>query len=105
MNSNGEKQMSVQEAYSMAQKIIAKAKADALSAYNRAFSDFQRKHGFIARREECDYEHHGNSWRHMKTYIAADGASFHECVQYPATEYGLRVEYWSDDALSTITYL
>jgi hypothetical protein len=97
--------MSVQEAYSTARKIIAKAREDALSAYNSAFSDFQRKHGFFTHRKECDYEHHGDSWRHLKTYTAPDGACFYECVQYPATEYGLRVEYWSDDARSVIAYL
>ena len=78
---------------------------EALAAYNKAFSDFQRKHGFYTSREERDYEHHGDGWRHMKTYTAPDGANFYEVVQYPAQEYGLRVEYWSDDAVSTIAYL
>ena len=41
----------------------------------------------------------------QKTYTAPDGANFYEVVQYPAQEYGLRVEYWSEDDTSTITYL
>ena len=97
--------VSVQEAYAIARQLIAQAKANALAAYNKAFSDFQRKHGFFISRKECDYEHHGDGWRHMKTYTAPDGANFYEVVQYPAQEYGLRVEYWSDDATSTIAYL
>jgi hypothetical protein len=97
--------VSVQEAFAIARQLIAQAKANALAAYNKAFSDFQRKHGFYTSREERDYEHHGDSWRHLKTYTAPDGACFYECVQYPATEYGLRVEYWSDDARSVIAYL
>lgn len=97
--------VSVQEAFAIARQLIAQAKANALAAYNKAFSDFQRKHGFYTSREERDYEHHGDGWRHMKTYTAPDGANFYEVVQYPAQEYGLRVEYWSDDAASTIAYL
>lgn len=97
--------VSVQEAFAMARQLIAQARANALSAYNKAFSDFQRKHGFFTRRDERDYEHHGDGWRHMKTYTAPDGANFYEVVQYPEQEYGLRVEYWSDDAASTIAYL
>lgn len=97
--------VSVQEAYAIARQLIAQAKANALSAYNKAFSDFQRKHGFFTHRDERDYEHCGDGWRHMKTYTAPDGANFYEVVQFPAQEYGLRVEYWSDDATSTIAYL
>ena len=97
--------ISVQEAFAISRQLIAKAKANALSAYNKAFSDFQRKHGFFTRREERDCEHHGDGWRHMKTYTAPDGANFYEVVQYPAQEHGLRVEYWSDDDTSTVTYL
>lgn len=97
--------VSVQEAFAIARQLIAQAKANALAAYNKAFSDFQRKHGFFTRLDERDYEHHGDGWRHMKTYTAPGGANFYEVVQYPAQEYGLRVEYWSDDAASTIAHL
>ena len=97
--------ISIQEAFAISRQLIAQAKANALAAYNKAFSDFQRKHGFCESRKERDYEYHGDGWRHMKTYTAPDGANFYEVVQYPAQEYGLRVEYWSDDDTSTITYL
>lgn len=97
--------ISVQEAFAISRQLIAKSKANALSAYNQAFLDFQRKHGFFTSREERDYEYHGDGWRHMKTYTSPDGANFYEVVQYPEQEYGLRVEYWSDDDTSTVTYL
>ena len=68
-------------------------------------ADFMQKHGCIESKTEKDYEHHGDGWRRMKTYTAKDGANFYEVTQFPSTEYGLRVEYWSDDAKSVITYL
>ena len=97
--------MTVQEAYELAARTIAQAKDDAFNNHTAAFADFIRKHGAIERREENDYEHHGDGWRRMKTYTAKDGAHFYEVTQFPSTDMGLRVEYWSDDFKSIITYL
>lgn len=97
--------MTVQEAYELAAGIIAQAKNGAFNNRSAAFADFIRKHGAIERREENDYEHHGDNWCRMKTYTAEDGAHFYEVTQFPSTDMGLRVEYWSDDFKSIITYL
>lgn len=108
--------MTVQEAYAegqnaieaakrKAQQMLAQAKHEAWEAWQVAYADFMRKHGCIESKTEKDYEHHGDGWRRMKTYAAKDGANFYEVTQFPSTEYGLRVEYWSDDAKSVITYL
>lgn len=108
--------MTVQEAYDKGQNAIeaakrtaqltlAQAKHEAWEAWQVAYADFTRKHGCIESKTEQDYEHHGDGWRRMKTYTAKDGANFYEVTQFPPTEYGLRVEYWSDDAKSVITYL
>ena len=110
------RKMTVQEAYAegqnaieaaklKAQQTLAQAKHEAWEVWQAAHADFMRKHGCIESKTEKDYEHHGDGWRRIKTYTAKDGANFYEVTQFPSTEYGLRVEYWSDDANSVITYL
>ena len=108
--------MTIQEAYAKGQNAIeaakraaqltlAQAKYESWEAWQAALEDFIRKHGCIESKTEQDYEQHGDGWRRMKTYTANDGANFYEVTQYPSTEYGLRVEFWSDDATSVITYV
>ena len=98
-------QNAIENAKRCARLTIEQAKHEAWEAWQAAFADFVRKHGSIENKSEQDYEHHGYGWRRMKTYTAKDGANFYEVTQFPSTEYGLRVEYWSDDARSVFTYL
>lgn len=73
--------------------------------WRAAYVDFIRKHRPVESITEQDYEHHGDGWCSMKTFTAQDGAKFFEVTRFPRTEYGLRVEFWSDDAKSVIVYL
>jgi hypothetical protein len=99
-------QNDIEAAIRTAQLMLVQAQHEAWEAWQASFEDFLLKHGCIeSRTEKDDYENHGDSWRRMKTYTAADGATFCEVTQFPSTEYGLRVEYWSDDAKSVITYV
>lgn len=97
--------MDIREAFDKAREIVATAIREAAEKYNRDFGDFAKAHGGIIGRTECDYEHHGDGWRRMKTYTAKDGANFYEVTQFPATKYGLLVEYWSYDCNSQFVYL
>jgi hypothetical protein len=76
-----------------------------LEAWQAAYDDFVRKHRCIESITVKDIKHHGDSWSRLRTYTAKDGANFYEIIQFPITEYGLRVEFWSDDAKSVIFYL
>ena len=97
-------QNAIEAAKRTAQLTLAQAKNEAFLEWQAACADFMRKHGCIESKTEQDYEHHGDGWRRMKTYTAKDGANFYEVTQFPSTEYGLRVEYWSDDVKAVITY-
>jgi hypothetical protein len=99
-------QNAIEAAKRAAQLMLAQAQHESWEAWQAAFEDFMGKHGCIESKTEKDYfEHHGDSWRRMKTYTAKDGLNFYEVTQFPSTEYGLRVEYWSDGAKSVITYV
>lgn len=108
--------MTIQEAYDKGQNAIEDAKRaaqltlshaqhEAWDAWQAAYVGFIRKHGCIESKTEKDYETYGDGWRRMKTYTAKDGANFFEVKQFPSTKYGVRVEYWSDDIKSVITYV
>ena len=108
--------MTIQEAYEKATEIKAKAEAEAKQIIKEAKSDayrkhledfkaFQKRHGEIIDRDELDYNISKCGWQHGKTYVAKDGATFHEVTFYPASEMGLKMEYWSRDQKSVIIYL
>ena len=108
--------MTVQEAYAKGQNDIDAAKRaaqlslvqaqhEALEAWQAAYADFVRKHGCIESKTVKDIKHHGDRWSMLITYTAKDGANFYEVTQFTSTQYGVRVEYWSDDVKSVITYV
>jgi hypothetical protein len=107
--------MTIQEAYDKGQNAIeaaklaaqltlAQAKHESWEAWQAAYVDFMRKHGCIESKTVKDFNH-CDGWNRMRTYTAKDGANFFEVKQFPSTKYGVRVEYWSDDEKSVITYL
>lgn len=73
--------------------------------WKAAYVDFVRKHGCIESITVKDIKHHGDRWSRRRTNTAKDGANFYEIMQFPSTECGLRVEFWSDDVKSVIVYL
>lgn len=97
--------MTVQEAYKAAQKMIDKAKGEAMALKDSQFRQFAKKHGGVKRVEEMDFNHTKDSWMHQKQYIMNDNANWYETIFYPESEMGLRIEYWSDDQKTTTTYL
>jgi hypothetical protein len=107
--------MTIQEAYDKGQNAIeaakraaqltlVQAKHESWEAWQAAYVDFMRKHGCIESKTVKDFNH-CDGWSRMRTYTAKDGANFFEVKQFPSTKYGVRVEYWSDDEKSVITYL
>lgn len=108
--------MTVQEAYEKANEIKAKAeeeakrvireaRRDAYRKYQEDFKAFQERHGETIASDEQHYNISKCGWQHIKTYVAKDGATFHEVTFYPSSEMGMKMEYWSCDQKSVVTYL
>jgi hypothetical protein len=98
-------QIAIEAAKRAAQLMLAQAKHESWEAWQAAYVDFVRKHGCIESKTVKDIKHHGDRWSMLRTYTAKDGAKFFDAKLFPSTQYGVRVEYWVDDAKSVITFV